>query len=126
MSQEHPFVAIVDDDESVRKALRRLLCSAGLKVETFATGADFLQSLKEHKPDCIVLDVHMPEMTGFDLQARLAASGPLLPVVIITGYDSTETQDRVMAAGAVAYLRKPINDKALLDAIHSAVGGAPA
>lgn len=115
----------MDDDESVRKALQRLLRSAGMTTEAFATGAEFLHSLKDHKPDCIVLDIHMPGMTGFEVQAQLEAAGPPLPVVIITGYDSPETHDRVMAAGATAYLHKPINDEALLEAIHHAIGGPP-
>ncbi|MCG3149087.1 MAG: Response regulator protein TmoT [Verrucomicrobiae bacterium] len=126
MSKEHPLVAVVDDEESVRKALQRLLRSVGMTTEAFATGAEFLQSLADHKPDCIVLDIHMPGMTGFEVQARLAVAGPPLPVVIITGYDSPETQNRVMTAGASAYLRKPINDEALLAAIHRAIGGTPA
>ena len=126
MSQERPLIAIVDDEESVRRALHRLLRSTGMKVDTFATGGEFLQSLADHKPDCVVLDIHMPGVTGFDVLARLANAGPPLPVVIITGHDSTETHDRALAAGAMAYLRKPVNDEALLEAIHHAIGGASA
>ncbi len=125
MSKEHPLVAVVDDEESVRKALQRLLRSAGMTTEAFATGAEFLHSLKDHKPDCIVLDIHMPGMTGFEVQEQLAAAGEPLPVVIITGYDSPETHDRALAAGAVAYLRKPIDDKVLLEAITSALATGP-
>ena len=101
----------------MRKALHRLLRSAGLNVETFCGGAEFLQSLPDHRPNCVVLDIHMPGVTGFDVLARLHESGRPLPVVIITGHDSAETRERVLAAGAVAYLTKPVDDKALLDAI---------
>ena len=112
---------MVDDEESVRIALRRLLRSASLSVETFSSGAEFLESLKEHQPDCIVLDWHMPQVGGSLVQARLAEAGIRLPTVVITGHDSDETRERALAGGAAAYLRKPVDDQALLDAITSAV-----
>jgi FixJ family two-component response regulator len=121
MSREQPLIAIVDDEESVLRALQRLLRSAGLKVEVFAGGAEFLASLPDHQPDCVVLDIHMPGVTGFEVQARLSEAGLALPVVIITGYDTPETRHRVLAGGAVAYLRKPVDDQALLDAITKAL-----
>ena len=123
MSKTSLLIAVVDDEESVRKALSRLLRSVGMTGETFAGGAEFLQSLADHKPDCVVLDMHMPGVTGFDVLVRLAATQAPPPVVVITGHDSAETYERALAAGAVAYLRKPINDQALLDAI--AAGMAP-
>jgi FixJ family two-component response regulator len=98
--------------------LRRLLRSAGLGVETFQSGAEFLESLATLKPDCVVLDLHMPVMNGFEVQARLAESVVYLPVLIITGHDSDETRDRALAGQPVAYLRKPVDDQALLDAIE--------
>jgi FixJ family two-component response regulator len=125
VSKTRPIIAIVDDEECVRKALQRLMRSAGLAVETYAAGADFLQALPEHDPDCVVLDIHMPGLTGFDVLARLADMEPLLPVVIITGHDSPEVQTRALAGGAVAYLRKPINDQTLLDAITDAMAHTP-
>jgi FixJ family two-component response regulator len=121
VTREQPLIAIVDDDESVLRALKRLLRSAGLRVEAFGGGEEFLASLSDHRPDCVVLDIHMPGVTGFDVQARLAEFDPTLPVVIITGYDSPETRDRVLAGGAVSYLRKPIGDQKLLDAITEAL-----
>jgi FixJ family two-component response regulator len=118
------LIAVVDDEESVRIALRRLLRSAGFDVEAFPSGAEFLDSLKSHRPACVVLDLHMPHGSGFAVHARLAAAGNRLPVVVITGHDSDETRERARAAGIVAYLRKPVDDQALLDAISAAIAPA--
>ena len=115
------LIAVVDDEEAVRTALRRLLRSASHDVETFSSGAEFLESVKEHQPDCVVLDLHMPQVSGFAVQARLAESGIRLPTVVITGYDAEATRERALAGGAVAYLRKPVDGQALLDAIAAAV-----
>jgi len=109
----------------VRRALRRLLRSAGLDVETFPSGAEFLDSLKSHRPDCVVLDLHMPQISGFAVHTRLAEAGIPLPVVVITGHDSDETRERALAVGIAAYLRKPVDDQTLLDAISAAIGHAP-
>jgi FixJ family two-component response regulator len=116
MSKDIILVAIVDDEESVRRALERLLRSAGLNVVTFADGREFLLSLASHSPDCLVLDLHMPGFSGFDVMDAVPDS---LPVIAITGQDSRATQAR--AGRAQAYLRKPVNDEALLEAIVSAV-----
>ena len=105
----------------MRIALRRLLRSAGLDVETFPSGVEFLESLLTRRPDCVLLDLHMPLMNAFEVQARLAESSAPVPVVIITGHDSTETRDRALAGRPVAYLRKPVNDQTLLDAIELAL-----
>jgi FixJ family two-component response regulator len=121
VSKTQPLIAIVDDEEPVRKALTRLLRSAGLDVETFPSGVEFLESLSMRRPDCVVLDLHMPQVDGFAVQARLAEAGNRLPVVIITGHDSDETRDRAMAAHPTAYLRKPVDDQTLLDAIELAI-----
>ena len=119
------LIAVVDDEEPVRIALRRLLRSAGLDVETYPSGAEFLDSLKSHRPDCVVLDLHMPQVSGFAVQARLAETGHALPVVVITGHDSDETRERALAAGIVAYLRKPVDGQTLLDAITTAIAHPP-
>ena len=121
MGKNRPLVAVVDDEEPIRKALARLLRSADLDVETFPSGVEFLQSLLTRRPDCAVLDLHMPFANGFDVQARLAEAGLPIPVVIITGHDSTETRHRALAGRPAAYLRKPVNDQALLDAIELAL-----
>lgn len=115
------LIAVVDDEEPIRKALRRLLRSAGMKVETFPSGVEFLESLSTRRPDCIVLDLHMPMVNGFEVQAQLAESGVTVPVVVITGHDSDETRQQALARFPVAYLRKPVNDQVLLDAIALAL-----
>jgi len=123
MTKDAPLLAVVDDDVDVRVALTRLVSSAGFAVETYASGADFLYSVQDHEPDCVVLDLHMPEMSGFDVQGALAGSHPALPVVVMTGYDTPDSRARAIRLGARAYLCKPVNDKALLGAIDDALGG---
>jgi FixJ family two-component response regulator len=123
LSHPHALIAVVDDEDPVRRALKRLFCSAGLNVETFASGAAFLNSLPQGVPDCVVLDLHMARLNGFEVQARLAHAGIRVPVVVITGHDTPESRQRVMDAGASAYLRKPVDDQALLDAVSAAIGG---
>ena len=122
VSQDRPIVALVDDEEPVRRALKRLMVSAGISVESFASGSEFLESLAERRPDCVVLDLHMPGVSGFDVQARLAQSRDSPPVVVITGQDTPESRRRVMDGGAAAFLRKPVIDHVLLDAIAAAIG----
>lgn len=117
-----PLLAVVDDDVDVRVALTRLVSSAGFNVETFASGAEFLRSVQDHQPDCVVLDLHMPEMSGFDVQGALNRTHPAVPVVVMTGHDTAEARVRATAMGAKVYLCKPINDVALLAAIGEAVG----
>jgi len=121
---EMPLLAVVDDDLDVRVALTRLVASAGFEVETFASGAEFLRSMENHEPDCVVLDLHMPEMTGFDVQGALASGHAAVPVVVITGHDTPESRARAGQLGAKGYLCKPVNDEALLAAIGDAIGGA--
>ena len=121
MRRDRLLVAIVDDEEPVRRALRRLFLSAGVDVETFASGYEFLDSVKTQRPDCAVLDLRLPGLTGLDVQERLLASGIRLPTVIVTGNDEPHLEERVLAAGASAYLRKPLDDRILLDAVASAV-----
>lgn len=116
---------MVDDEEPVRTALRRLIRAAGHEVETFPSGADFLTSLGDHEPDCLLLDLHMPDLTGLEVQARLAGSASRIPVVVITGHDQPENRDRVLAAGAAAYLLKPVDEEALFAAIASALSDFP-
>ncbi|MGE0120082.1 MAG: response regulator transcription factor [Dongiaceae bacterium] len=115
-------VAIVDDDESVRRALQRLLHASDLVAETYASGREFLDSLRSRRhPDCLVLDLQMPGMNGLEVQRELANAGLHLPVVVITGHDEPGVGARCLSAGASAYLRKPFDDRAILDAIAAAV-----
>jgi FixJ family two-component response regulator len=122
MRQTAPVIAVIDDDASVRRALQRLLQSAGFTLETFATAREFLNTNYEAQTACLVLDVHLPGMSGFQLQEYLAASGVPIPVVFITAYDDESTRERVNRAGAVGYLRKPFDQSTLIEAITRATG----
>ena len=117
------LIAVVDDDESVRRATRRLLRAAGFEVETYGSGTEFLDALKCRRPSCVIVDLHMPGMSGLEVQSNLAASGLGIPVVFITAYDDPGARDRAVQAGAVSYLRKPFSEETLLEAIDSAVSG---
>jgi FixJ family two-component response regulator len=121
MSQQRLQIAVVDDEECVRKALERLLRSAGMAVETFPSGAEFMAAMPTHRPDCVVLDLHMPKLCGFDVQAQLAQMDRPPPVVVITGHDTPESRARALAGGVAAYLLKPVDDSTLLDAIAAAM-----
>jgi FixJ family two-component response regulator len=117
------YVAVVDDDRSVGIALCRLLRAAGIEAKAFESAAGFLEGLQEHRPDCVVLDVQMPGMNGLELQQRLKDVAPTLPVIMITGRDEASIRAICMGMGASTYLRKPLNDADLLDAIDHAIDG---
>ena len=114
-------VFVVDDDESVREALKGLLRSVGLSVETFATAREFLQSLGSDAAGCLVLDVRLPGLSGLDLQRELARANIHIPIVFITGHGDIPMTVRAMKAGAVEFLTKPFRDQDLLDAIQQAL-----
>ncbi len=116
-----PIIAIVDDDESVRRSLHRLVQSAGYAVETFASAVEFLGWLPRGQAACLVLDIQMNEMSGFELQQRLA-----VPVIFITSHDDASTRARIENSGAVGHLWKPFDGDAVLAAIGRAVGRNPA
>ena len=124
MNEGQPLIFVVDDEAAVRTALRRLLESADLAVETFSGGEDLLASLPTQEPACVVLDLHMLGMSGFDVQERLAETHANVPVIIMTGNDSPEAKDTALRGGASDYLRKPICDGVLLDAISSAIAAS--
>jgi two-component system, LuxR family, response regulator FixJ len=111
-----PIIAIVDDDASMRRSLLRVVQSAGYQGETFASAREFLEWLPRNQAACLVLDVHMAEMTGFDLQERLA-----VPIVFITAHDDLPTRERIGKSGAAGHLRKPFDTSTVLDAIRRAV-----
>ena len=123
MAKSAPLLAVVDDDADVRVALMRLVSSAGFAVETFASGTEFLRSVQDREPDCVLLDLHMPEMSGFDVQGALASGHPAVSVIVMTGHDTPESRARAVQMGAKVYLCKPINDEVLLAAIGTAIGG---
>lgn len=121
MKDSEPIVFIVDDDESVRKALKRLIKSVGMNVETFTTAREFLSRQHYEGPSCLVLDIRMPGLSGLDLQQELAKAGLTLPVIFITGHGNISMSVRAMKAGAVDFLEKPFDDQVLLDAIQQAL-----
>jgi FixJ family two-component response regulator len=121
MSGAAALIAIVDDEESVRKALSRLLRAAGFSVETYASGAEFLRAVEIRLPQCVVLDLRMPHVSGFDVQRALKQANAQVPVVVITGDDSPESRADALRQGAKAYLRKPVDDATLIDAIQTAI-----
>ena len=116
------MVYLVDDDESVRRALQRLLRSAGFEVKAFSSAEAFLQSENLDVRECIVLDIRMPGLTGFDVQEKLASKGIRIPVITVSAFDDAETRERARKLGAVAFFRKPVDGQALIDAIHWATG----
>lgn len=116
------LIAVVDDEPAVLKALERLLRSAGFQVATFSTGAAFLASLDSRRPHCVVLDLHMALMNGFEVQTRLLADpSGCLPVVAMTAHHTVDSEQRVLSAGAIAYLKKPVDARSLMNAIQAAV-----
>lgn len=118
---EVPLIAIVDDDVSVRRALHRLVQSAGYLVETFASAPEFLEWLPRGRAACLVLDVHMSEMSGFDLQERLKER-LTVPIIFITAHDDARTRERIRKSGAAGHLWKPFDEQAVLEAIRRTVG----
>jgi len=112
-------VAIVDDDPWVLKSFERLMKSVGFKVETYLSAEDFLQ--RDSRTVCLVLDIGLPGMSGLDLQRQLAAENPQVSVIFVSAHDEPETRIQARAWGAVAFLRKPFDPKALLDAVNSVV-----
>jgi FixJ family two-component response regulator len=118
-----PHVAIVDDEEPVRKALKRLLVASGFEVESYASGKEFLAT-KHQRADCVVLDLHMPGMSGLDVLEELRATRRDLPALIITAYDTAEARAQCLAAGASAYLRKPLEERVLLNSISASMAHA--
>jgi len=115
------IVWVVDDDASVREALRSLIRSAGLRVETLASAQEFLARPRVEAPSCLVLDVRMPRLSGLDLQKRMAEISLQIPIVFITGHGDVPTSVRAMKAGAVEFLTKPFDDQDLLEAIQQAI-----
>jgi FixJ family two-component response regulator len=117
-----PLIAVVDDDHSVRKSLSGFIRSAGLAVQTFASAEEFLSSEALSSGDCAIVDVHMPGMSGLELQRRLALSHPRLPVVIVTAEASNdEVRLRALKDGAIAFLSKPLSGESVLSAIQTAL-----
>jgi FixJ family two-component response regulator len=114
-------IAVVDDDQSVREALENLISSVGLEVKLFTSAEDFLESDRPLQTDCAVVDLCLPGINGLELQRRLAADGTGIPVIIITAQGDDKTEDEAVAAGAIAFLKKPVKEEVLLAALESAL-----
>jgi FixJ family two-component response regulator len=121
MKDSDPIVFVVDDDASVRDAVKRLITSVGLRVETFGSTHEFLSSKRPEAPSCLVLDVRLPDVSGLELQRDLAAANVHLPIIFITGHADVPMTVRAMKAGAVEFLTKPFRGQELIDAIQDAI-----
>jgi FixJ family two-component response regulator len=121
MIEKDPLVFIIDDDASVRRSVERLFKSVGLKVEIFASAQEFLNRERPDGPSCIVLDVRMPGLSGFDLQDTLAAVNFRVPIIFLTGHGNIPLSVRAMKAGAIDFIEKPFDDQVLLEAVQKAL-----
>jgi len=127
MRPRHPeatsrVIGVVDDDASILRALNRLLSAAGFTVKTFRSAEEFLALDQLEGIDCLLLDIHMSGLSGFDLQERLTARHIPMTVIFITAHDDAPTRERARKSGAVAYVRKPFDEHALMGAIEKAIG----
>jgi FixJ family two-component response regulator len=119
---ENPkMVAVVDDDESFRGALQRLLKSAGFPVRSFASAEDFLKSGQQHDTGCLITDIRMPGMSGLNLQAKLNADHCPIPTIFITAHGDEKMRLQAMRGGAVKFLAKPFDDGILLESVRTAL-----
>lgn len=121
MAGTRPLIAVVDDEESVRRALARMLSASRFETEVFASGQEFLDAVRTHPPDCAILDYQMPGMTARDVQRQLALAQIRLPIIVVTGHDQPALREQCLADGAVAYLTKPLQRERLVDLIHAAL-----
>lgn len=112
-----PVISIVDDDDSVRIALKSLIDSVGFRAEVFGSGEEFLKSPYLSKTDCLIADVRMPGMSGLELQERLHAAGSTVPIVFISAHEDKDARARGLREGAIAFLQKPFSEDSLLGAI---------
>jgi FixJ family two-component response regulator len=121
LRQPEAVIAIVDDDASVQRGLQRLIRSAGWKVETFASAQEFLARSRAELPNCVLLDLQLPGLSGLDLQKQMAEVGLEIPIVFLTGHGNIPVSVQAMKAGAVQFLTKPVDEQELLQAIEEAV-----
>jgi FixJ family two-component response regulator len=121
MSEFVSQIYVVDDDLSVREAVGSLIKSAGLRVSTFASAQEMLASLRKELPSCLVLDIQLPDINGFELQQELATKDIQIPIIFLTGHGDIPMSVRAIKAGALEFLTKPFDDEYLLEAIRSAI-----
>lgn len=128
MSNGKTNIAVVDDDDSFARALSRLLRVSGFEVETYPSGEAFLVPRRLRQPDCLVLDIQLQGMSGLNLLRRVRELGSITPVIFVTGSDAPEAREEAERAGCIAYLRKPVGGRALLEALAKArrLGGESA
>jgi len=120
MPQKSFTVYVVDDDDSIRRALQRLLRSVGYQALTFESAEEFLDSTSCSVEGCLILDIRLPGMTGLELQEKLVSKGAQHSIIFMTAHDNPQWRERARKAGAIAYLKKPFGDQSLLDAIQFA------
>jgi len=118
---KRPVVFVVDDDESVCKALKRLIKSVGIKARTLSSAEEFLNQGCQNVQGCLILDVRMPGISGLELQEKLVGSGSIMPIIFVSAHEDTKAREQAMKAGAVAFLQKPFEDQKLLNAVYSAL-----
>ncbi len=125
MTSIKPLIAIVDDDESVGRAMERLVRSLGMAAETYVSSEDFInqfESLPSFRQDCVIVDVQMPGINGLEVQRRIRCIHKDIPVIFITAYDNLIAREQALAGGAVAFLRKPCNDALIIRTLDAALG----
>jgi len=123
MLNRKTVIALLDDESDMLKALRRLLTGHGYCVEEYRCGKDFLATAGSRLPDCLLLDLHMPELNGFEVLEAMQSRHIALPVIVITAHHEPGTEQRVIALGAAGYLKKPVERESLLTAIERAIPG---
>ena len=121
MVPARPLVAVVDDEESVRRALARMLGASQFDVDVFASGEEFLDSLRTRLPDCLILDYQMPGLTGRDVQRRLTLAQTPVPIIVVTAHDQPALREQCLADGAIAYVAKPLQRERLVGLCHDAI-----
>jgi FixJ family two-component response regulator len=119
--QKASLISIVEDDQFFRESMKRLMRSHGHRVEAFASAADFLASPRLIETACLIADVHMPTMTGIELYRHLIGAGQAIPTIIVTAYPNDADRDRALKDGVVCYLRKPVDDKHLMQCLRAAL-----
>jgi FixJ family two-component response regulator len=118
--KKRQMVAVVEDDDSYRVAVQRLLKSAGFSVQSFATAEDFLRSGRQHETGCLITDIRMPGMSGLDLQAKLNADHCLIPTIFVTAHGDEDMRLQAMRGGAVKFMVKPFDGEILLESVRAA------
>jgi FixJ family two-component response regulator len=121
MLAARPLIAVVDDEESVRRALGRMLTASNFETLVFGSGQEFLDSLTDRRPDCVILDYQMPGLTGRDVQRHLARAQITVPIIVVTAHDQPELREQCLADGAIAYLSKPLQRERLVAVIQRAI-----